>query len=923
MIREFTDSIYGLLCALVSLLIFWAFLIFPGQAWAELEYSSAEPMTTQFVVVVDDSGSMRVRTRDGPAADPDRLAIFATRSLLSLLDDRDEVTVVRLNGPADGESLIPIAELAENRSLLEESLSLDGVMAQYPGRVTPCRQALGAVARELNEAYRPNVNQVVLFLTDGECNDGNLNPAQWLRTVESHGDEAFQFYLLRWRGRVYSQYLVDLANQTGGTVSIVGAEDPTDLLRPFASVMSRAQGYESHLLTPSDSVLPTHSGARRVRLLAVAPDAGQDLSFQISARGDGEQPEQIGAQSSGLHQYEDGGRYRYAALEYRPGTTPVSVSVDGAGGDWQVVALPEYRLQVDTSLHRGRCSEQGDEITFSEVGGSICVRLTLVNEDGDPVTSDVVGRTVEASVGYREPGKDRRALPANQVGDQPVFQIERANLEEGDHIFEPTIVLHGSQGGRASIRGAARSVQVSTRRVEATPARLELGDLLPGTEHYFEVTIDGNFPSTRARLVAEGRDRLPECLSFALNGVEEGEGQTVSAGQTYTVEVHVAPYCGPSNDEFSLDTALRLQFDRSSQSAPIPALVLPIRGSLIHELRSPARLETSIDAGDDRDLRLRLGGNHQRDVSFIALLPAEDERPNWPSRHLSLALIDEDGNRVATNRDGSAEATINLPTVTDDEDAPVLTVRAESGPCCNGGQFETQLLLVPAEGTRSSLRVPMMITVEEAPLWQCWGATILRALLALLLLLLAAYIINMWRSSHFLDRDSLADRLVPLQWDDFGEARPRNEAARDVRAMVRRSLSLVERAKAWLKANPLVFGLPGREYHETVELVLNSSPNVQRSRLRVVPERDFAAQLRNRPRRGLARVYATARGGISFFAVPAEENRIGTFEMQRGFDDFDDGEAFEPKLENLRRRTEFLAIHSDREPDGMAGWRVG
>ena len=899
----------------------------PALAVADMEYASAQPQTTQYVIVVDDSGSMRVQTRDGPAADPERLAIFATQSLLSLLDERDEVTVVRLNGPADGEAVTPVAPLSENRATLDDMLSLDATMAQYPGRRTPCVQALDAVQDELNEAYRPGVQQVVLFLTDGECNDGELNAAQYLSGVDSYGEDHFQFYLLRWRGRVYSEYLVELANQSGGGVSIVGAEDPTDLLSPFADVMSQSQGYEAYRLTPRDSVLPAHKGARRVRMLAVAPDQGNELSFEISADAQGESPEQIGATQTGVHQYEDGGRYRYAVLEYRPGTTPVNVAVAGAADDWQVVALPEYRLFVGSSIHQGRCGKDGEEVTYSEVGGDVCVTMRLLNEEGQQVTSDVAGRSIEGAVDYRGPDdEDRRSLPANQVGDEPVFRFERANLDEGDHVFHPRIMLQGEQGDGVAIRGASRSLQVSTQRVESDPGRLEVGDLLPGTEHYYELTIDGNFPTTRGRLVVEGRERVPECLRFALNGVEEGESQSISAGQSYTVEVHVDPYCGPSSGEFTIDTALRVQFDQSSQSAPIPSLVLPIRGSLIHDLRAPAALETSIRAGQEGDVNLRVAGNHQRDIEFTALVPARGERHDWPRRHLELEFFDGDGEPIEPASDGSLSASVRASSDADNDDPPMMRVRANSGPCCDGGNFRTELALASSTGVQSPLRIPIDVSVEEASTWQCWGPMILRGLLLALALLLLAYIVNMWRSSRFLDPDSLADRLVPLEWDDFGEARPRNEAARDVRSMVRDNMSFLDRAKAWLKANPLVFGLPGREYCETVELVLQASPNVRRSRLRLVSERDFIADLRSNPRRGMARMYATARGGLSFYAVPAEGGRVGVFELDQGYGGFDEGfddEPFEPDVEHIRRRREFLSMHTDREPDSMAGWRVG
>ena len=918
-----TKSFWERWCsATLSGLFLVLLILLPAEARAQMEYASAQARTTQYVIVVDDSGSMRVQTRDGPAADPDRLAIFATNALLSMLDDRDEVTIVRLNGPADGEEITPIAPLTENRNTLERMLALDGPIAAYPGRRTPCRSALQALQGELNEAFRPNVNQVVLFLTDGECNDGNLNPGQWLQGVNSHREDLFQFYLLRWTGRVYSQYLADLARQSGGSVAQVSADDPTDLLGPFASMMSRSQGYEAYRLTPRDRVIPAHRGARRVRLLAVAPDRGEDLTISISATTQGADPTPIAEQRRGLHQYEDGRRYRYAAVDYRPGETPVSVVVSGAENEWAVVALPEYRLFVNASIHSGRCSAEGETVTFSEVGGDICLRFDLVNEAGEVVTGDVAGRGLQGEVLYRSPGSDEaRRLPASQVGTDPRFHFDRVNLEEGDHFFQPQITLQGRDGEGISIRGAAQNLQVSTRRVTAEPARLELGDLVPGTEHYFEMTIDGNFPTTRGRLSLEGRSSVPECVRFALSGVGEGEGQAITAGQSYTVEVHVDPYCGPASNDVPIDTALRLQFDRSSQSAPIPSLVVPIRGNLLHEIQSPASLAMNIRAGQDREVALAIGGNHRKELRFTALIPPVSERAAWPRRHLRLEVEDQNGERFTAGKDGS----ISVPVVVapGEDPAQALTVRALSGSCCAGGEYRTQVVLVPAGGTHAPLRVPVVVEVEEARLLQCWGTTILRGFLVLLGLLLLAYLFNMWRSSHFLDRDRLADRLTPLHWSDFGETRPQTRSATEVRQMVRKSMPLSQRVMSWLKANPLVFGLPGKEYNETVELLLSPSRNVHRTRVRLLTEREFIEELRSNPRRGMGRIFASARGGMTFHAVYAEGERLGPFKMHDPYAGFVEDGEFEPSLAVLRGRTELLELNSDKEPDTMAGWRIG
>ncbi|TXD36052.1 VWA domain-containing protein [Lujinxingia vulgaris] len=886
---------------------------------------SAQSRSVQFLIVVDDSGSMRVRTAEGPAADPERLAIFATRSLLSMLDDRDEVSVLRLNGAREGESPMPIAPLAENRARLQSMLANDGPVAAYPGKLTPCASALDAVRDELNRARRPNTAQVVLFLTDGECNDAQINAERYLDSIDSHQDELFQFYLLRWRGRVFSEYLVDLARESGGSVGEVGADDPTDLLGPFANALSRSQGYSAHLLRPGTTTIPAHTGARRIRLLAVAPDQGSELRINLNSPAG--QPSTLGASRSGLHQYEDGKRYRYVALDYEPGTAPVTVQVSGGANRWRVVALPDYRLFVETRVQQGRCGSQGEDTSYVQVGAGICVTLSLVNEKGQAVSADVASRGTEAALLYQEPGARPRRLPAAATDEAAIFRFERVNLQEGDHILSPRITLPSAQGTPVTLRGAARNLQVSTRRISATPANLEAGDLLPGTDHFQEILIDGNFPATRARLTVARPADLPECVTFALSGVATDQAQTITPGQSYTLETRVAPYCGPVDLRRTLDNALRLEFDRGAHSIPIPTLTIPVRAELISQFAAPTQIETTLRGGQLRDLRVSLSGNHRRAQRFDAVILPTDERTGWPGEDLRLTFLDAKGNALPEGDQGQVTTeVVHSPGTAPDaaDSSALLTLRLRADACCEAGIYTTEIALVPRQGASAPVRLPLTVQVEAAGLWRCWGTTIARTFFILLLLLVLAYIFNMWRSSHFLDRDRLADRLVPLYWSDYGETRPQTRSAEDVRRMVRKSLGLWPRLKAWLAANPLVFGLPGRDYYESAELVLDATRNIHRSRLRLSHERELLTELRANPRRGLAKIYTTAQGGISFYAVPAEGNRLGVFELQREFDDFTDPTLeFEPKLINLRRRTELIAMHSDREPDTMAGWRIG
>lgn len=927
----------------IKLLIFVVgVLFFVSPAQAQVELSSAQARTAQFVFIIDDSGSMRVKTREGPAADPERLAVFGARSMLSMLDDRDEAAIVRLNGPADGESLMPIGPLSENRKTLEGLLSLDGVIAKYPGKQTPCDSAMSAVKNQLNAAYRPNVMQVVIFLTDGECTGKQPEASEFLKGLRSHDDSFFQFYLLRWRGREYSKSLVTLANETNGVAAVVGAEDPTEILAPFASVLSRSQGYEAYLLTPAQHVLDAHKGAKRMRLLAVAPDRGQELSFSINATVKGEQPKVLGAARKGVHQYEGGKRYRYAALDYLPGSTPVTVEVSGAGKDWKVVAIPEYRLFVDMKLSEGNCGALGGaaaskDVHYVEVGKGVCATVELVNQDGQVVTADVAGRGTEAKVLYKAPTAAKAVgLPASRSGDAPRFVFERANLAEGDYILTPVITLTSSsnQAG-VEIRGASRALQVSSQRIVASPARLDFGVLVPGAEQHHSLTLQGNFSSGRGRLVVAGRKDVPDCVSFSLSGVAEGEGQTIHANQPYSVGVHVAPYCGPTAFQRALDSALHIEFDRSANAQAMSAVVIPFQAKLNNQIALPATIATTIEAGKTKDVNVRVNGNGLRDLEFAAMLPPMQERAGWPGKDLSVAFVDADGKTI---RDESGKPVLSQSVVFEQGDLSQdnqaktragmpLRVRVLSEVCCGGGTYSTELVLVPVSGSRVPVRIPVEVTVEEAGLWSCWGPTILRVLLGLLVLLMLLYLFNMYRNSRFLRRDALASRMVPLLWDDFGDARPNTRAAVEVQKMLRRDLTRRKRAMAWLKANPLRFGLPGGAYNECCELVLDQSANVMRSSVRNREGADYFETITKNPRQGLAKIYVSARGGTTFFTVKAEGNRVGTFFMQDdsfGFDGgFGDEEEFVAQVTTLRRATELHVLDSQREPDTMAGWRVG
>ncbi|MFB6264512.1 MAG: hypothetical protein ABEL76_12950 [Bradymonadaceae bacterium] len=883
--------------------------------------SGSTSRAAQYVFVVDDSGSMSKEVRGQPAADPNRLAVFGVRSILSMLDDRDEATVVRLNGPAQGQKPPPIRPLKENRSKLRKLTALDSKLAAYGGAETPCKRALGTVKERLRQAHRPGVAQVVMFLTDGACTGPAPDPKAFLEGLPSAEEGLFKFYLLRFSGRNYTESLATLADRTGGTSIEVSAGEPTSILDSFASALSRSQGYRSYVLTPSDAKLASHGAARRVRLLAVAPGSGPELSLSVEGRSPGAGPKPLEAsRRTGTHQYEDGRTYRYAALDYQPGEVPVSVDVEGAGSNWKVVAVPEYRLFTELSIRKGECGTGGVSVGAVEVGSSVCAEVRLVNAGGDPVGSDVVGGGTEAVVRYRGPDdSEARELPAQQVGDRAVYRLERVNLSKGNHIFDPVVRLAvpGGEGRTVDIEGGAQTLQASSLAVSATPSELNAGDLKPGGKSFHELKIAGNFPPTQARLSVKNRDEIPDCVSFSLSDVPEGKTQELTPGQTYTLGVDVAPYCGPSTFDRQFEAVLRVEF-ADSATRSVPTLVVPTSLHLTNQMSVPEAVEISATGGGTGTARVELSGNFTREMAFTAMVPPTAERAKWPDRGLlELAFLDDEGAAVKSGQRPAREHGVTVPA----GGGEAVALRAAPDVCCGGGTWKTELALVPDSGTPSPIRIPVRVDVESAGVAACWGSTALLILALVLLVLAALYGYGMYRSTHRIDPERMAAKVKPLVYDDYGRPSPADERrkgrARDI-VEEQFAENRWERWTAWFQANPLKFGLPGEDYYECVEFSVDSRrPEVWIDDIKGT--RNFRSEVDADAGRYTKLMFVQAQPGLEFFAVPDERQRVAGLKLERSFGGGPGGD--EPQLVKLRG--DRLLRETDGDGGDLAGWEIG
>lgn len=888
-------------------------------AAARQEAASAQARAAQFVLVIDDSGSMRT-------TDPDRLAVFAARALLSILDDRDEVSVVRLNAAADREAVPPIEPLARNRQRLQGLLDLRGRLAAYDGRNTTCRSALAAVERLLEAAYRPNVAQVVLFLTDGKCTgaDEEPAPAAFLGGLRSHGEELFQLYLLRFRGEQVSPELVTLAERSGGETLEIGAADPTAILHGFATALSRSQGYEAELLTPADAEVAAHRGAKRVRLLGVARGEQPPLGLAVHDY-QGRQALALGQARPGVHRFERKNPFRYVALDYRPGTEPVTVKVTGAGDDWEVVAVPEYRLTLGMKAHEGACGAGGSPVQGGvETGGTACMVLELVNEAGVVVSGDGLGDQLEAFVRMRranEPSESAVDLPAEPVAGQARFHLQRDRMEAGEWLMQPFVRL--GFGVASTLRGRSRLLNVASSTATTSPDRLGFDRVRPGGEVTQYLSVGGNFQTTPAHLELPARKDVPSCVTFDLAGKREGTPQPVTAGQRYAVTLRVAGYCGPESLELPVATRLRLVFSPPPGARYLPAAEVPVDFILDYLITPPKEVVLRLRGGETAEVTVPIGGNRRKDVALEATLAPTAAAVGWPGDDLALAFAG-----AGSRGEPGAAQLFTLPRA---GGAP-LRLTAAAVRCCAAGTYTTHLGLVPADRTAyargaeppAPLVVPVRVEVASAGFAACWLPRILWTLLALLLVALVVYVVSMFRHSRFLSSDRVAEKLVPLAWTRSGGTTEQKNAREPVLQMVRRGMRWPARARAWLAANPLAFGLRGGAYRETLELDLQPQRDNSSVGLRAL--RNFPDLVKRDPKGYPGQLFAVAHGSVSFLGVPDPGHRICQMTLDGAPRPFrkpgagpDQPEVMTLRGQRLLRRPE---THERRE--GLpAGWRVG
>jgi hypothetical protein len=334
---------------------------------------------------------------------------------------------------------------------------------------------------------------------------------------------------------------------------------------------------------------------------------------------------------------------------------------------------------------------------------------------------------------------------------------------------------------------------------------------------------------------------------------------------------------------------------------PVAATAQPIPSAIVLK---PLRIE--LPAGEARTVEVDFGDALVGGVLYKAELPEMEisrdavslgfvePRESKTSRRDDTPL---EGERVALARWGTP-----------------LGLRVVAGPCCTGIAPQ-HIELFPPPGSRTPkgpvwpVRLPVEIVVrpDSKACHRGWISLVIGVVGGLA----ALYAYGMVLQSHFLNSKDLARRIEALRWDETGDLR--GHSAVDVQALVKRELTPWRRAWNWLRANPLVFGFPGKAYHETVELHLQPGQDIHASRLILCPTRELHRDLEKDPGRAEGRLFATALSGTRFFTVPHRGSRIGALVLDRPGD---------LPRELVWLRSDERLLRNTEEREGFAGWKL-
>jgi len=520
----------------------YGYLAIPTPVRAQASSGYPQASYGQYLVVIDDSGSM-------DHSDPRRLAVLASLALTACLEDGDQVMLAGLNELAAGDSrswgfvspreLLPARDAEEGiRTIPGEWLTRLGI---HHGE-TPCRAALERARMILESVASAGAPQTLLLLTDGACNGGAVEPAErWLAGLRAHREGRFRFVLLVRAGpeRV-DRALEEYGRKTGWQGETRVSFDARSLLRAFADVLSFSRGLRWDE-GGRWGLERTFAGARSVRVLAVRDRGEGPITLERTDRRETSVPIPRGPTWVST---EYGWAFRVTRVS--PEEEPFAVRSTQPGVD--VLVVPVYgRLRVEALI--GPCGATPPPPWSTEVpvraGQPACALARLVGDTGQTI---VPGGSFEFEMAICDDASCRSPSPM-QPGPDGIFQAqlgaaipsgrhERTFRASGGALASP---VESTRGFTAMSFGVHRVVRASDPSTDVHS--IDLGELPRAVPEELALRYSGAFPAGArgyVRCEVEGPDALRACVQCEISG---GGDLPLQADLEVRAVIRGRPFC--------------------------------------------------------------------------------------------------------------------------------------------------------------------------------------------------------------------------------------------------------------------------------------------------------------------------------------------------------------------------------------------
>lgn len=287
-------------------------------------------------------------------------------------------------------------------------------------------------------------------------------------------------------------------------------------------------------------------------------------------------------------------------------------------------------------------------------------------------------------------------------------------------------------------------------------------------------------------------------------------------------------------------------------------------------LAERSALSLPIEAGSARTFEVPLSADPFPDRLLAVRLAPTGSWP--PSRELEVRLV--------PGREGESTAPVGL--LPFHSEGRRLSIRVQASPCSATqevrGVVEVWVAASRSEPARKLHDLPFQVQVASsaAACSVTRGAPLLAGTVTLALIV---YPLGMWLNSRFLSPRELINRISHQKKEVGADWQTDRLDTGEVRQAVRRDLHLGRRAWAWVRANPLCFGLPGGTYEECVRIRLNRNGTIS---FELQPERDFLKRAGLNRKRYAGQLLAAAGGerGLTFLGEPDDSARICELELE-------------------------------------------